>query len=158
MEAEEILDDLVASIDDLELGEAQQVGNAHFIPILTKKPKGERGYITVPEAIEEGVLEVRDSGRIDRVIAINRGDKPILIIAGMDLHAEGTQSRVILGSHLIPPKAKVELPCRCTHDVHLIRPLAPLMMEVGHCAVASPGVRRFALVGEQADQRGFGGK
>ena len=130
------------------------MGNAHFIPLLVKDVERPRDYITVNEAVEEGVLEIRDSGVIDRVIAINRGRKPILVVAGMDLHAEGTQSRIILGSHLIPPGAKVELPCRCTHDVHPIRAQAALMTDMEHYAVASPDVRRLALLGEQADQHG----
>jgi hypothetical protein len=143
---------LVEAIDDLELGDSQQVGNAHFIPILVKDIDRPRNYITAHEAIKAGVLELRDSGRIDALIAINKGDNPILFIAGMDVHAEGTQSRVIIGSHLVPPKAKVELPCRCTHDVHPISRGHGIMTDVEHYSVANPSVRALTLGTELGTQ------
>ncbi len=98
------------------------------------------------------MLELRDSGRIDALIAINKGDKPVLFIAGMDVHAEGTQSRVIVGSHLVPPKAKMELPCRCTHDIHPIRGGHGIMTDVAHCSIANPSVRALTLGTELAAQ------
>ena len=70
----------------------------------------------------------------------------------MDVHAEGTQSRIIIGSHLIPPKSQQILPCRCTHDVHPIHRYACLMTDVEHYSVASPGVRGLAISGEVAAQ------
>lgn len=93
-----------------------------------------------------------DSGRIDAVIAINRATQPILFIAGMDVHAKGTQSRIIIGSHLVPPQMKVELPCRCTHDVHPIHKYQALMVDVEHYSVASPGVRGLSIAKSEAGQ------
>lgn len=98
------------------------------------------------------MLELQDSGRIDALIVINKGDKPVLFIAGMDVHAEGTQSRVIVGSHLVPPKAKVELPCRCTHDIHPIHRGHGIMTDVEHYSIASPSVRALTLGSDLASQ------
>ncbi len=63
----------------------------------------------------------------------------------MDVHAEGTQSRVVVGSHLVPPQSKTEIPCRCTHDVHPIRGYRAIMTDVDHYSVASPKVRAHTL-------------
>ncbi len=93
-----------------------------------------------------------DSGRIDAVIVINRATLPVLFIAGMDVHATGTQSRIIIGSHLVPPQTKVELPCRCTHDVHPIHKYQYLMTDVEHYSVASPGVRGLSIAQSEAGQ------
>ncbi len=128
------------------------MGNAHYIPILTEKEDNPREYITVHEALEQGLVNLQDSGRIDAVWATNNAAKSVLFIAGMDVHAQGTQSRIIIGSHLVPPKTKVELPCRCTHDVHPIRQYQCLMTDVEHYIVASPGVRGSSIAGEVAAQ------
>ncbi|MFX1475544.1 MAG: ARPP-1 family domain-containing protein [Promethearchaeota archaeon] len=151
-ESKEAVDELLEAIDELELGETEQIGHAHFIPILDKDPERERSYITVNEALKAGVLELRDSGSIDTLIAVNRGDMPILFIAGMNVHAEGTQSRVVVGSHLVPAKSKTEIPCRCTHDVHPISAGHGIMTDVAHYGVASPKVRAHTLGRATADQ------
>ncbi|MHA2406045.1 MAG: ARPP-1 family domain-containing protein [Candidatus Hermodarchaeia archaeon] len=132
-------------MDAYELGDAIPLGNAHYVPILHQDTDEPRDYITAHEALEQGLLELQDSGDIDAVIVFNQAPKPVLIIAGMDVHAEGTQSRIIIGSHLVPPKKKVELPCRCTHDVHPIRKYQCLMTDVEHYSVASPGVRGLSI-------------
>ncbi len=93
-----------------------------------------------------------DSGRIDAVLVINRATLPVLFITGMDVHAKGTQSRIIIGSHFVPPQTKVELPCRCTHDVHPIRKYQYLMTDVEHYSVASPGVRGLSIAQSEAGQ------
>jgi hypothetical protein len=151
-ESKEAVDELLEAIDELELGETEQVGNAHFIPILDKDPERERSYITVNEALKAGVLELRDSGNIDSLIAVNKGDMPVLFIAGMNVHAEGTQSRVVVGSHLVPAKSKMEIPCRCTHDVHPIRAGHGIMTGVEDYGIASPKVRAHTLGVSTADQ------
>ncbi len=151
-ESKEAVEELLEAIDELELGDTQQVGNAHFIPILDKDPERERSYITVNEALKAGVLELRDSGSIDSLIAVNRGDMPVLFIAGMNVHAEGTQSRVVVGSHLVPAKSKMEIPCRCTHDVHPISAGHGIMTDVEHYGIASPKVRAHTLGARTADQ------
>jgi hypothetical protein len=111
-----------------------------------------RDYITAHEALKQGQLEIHDSGRIDAVLAISKASKPVLFIAGMDVHAEGSQSRILIGSHLIPPKANVELPCRCTHDRHPIRRYCCLMTDVEHYSVAPPGVRGLSIASGVAAQ------
>ncbi len=128
------------------------MGNAHYVPILTEREDFPREYITVHEALEQGLVELQDSGRIDAAWVTNNARKSVLFIAGMDVHAQGTQSRIIIGSHLVPPKTKVELPCRCTHDVHPIRQYQCLMTDVEHYMVASPGVRGASIAGEVAAQ------
>jgi hypothetical protein len=134
------------------LGDTILLGNAHFVPILCTDDERAREYITAHEALEQGLLELRDSGQIDAVFVINRAPKPVLFIAGMDVHCKGSQSRILIGSHLIPPKAKMELPCRCTHDVHPIRRYQCLMTDVEHYSVASPGVRGLSIASGVAAQ------
>jgi hypothetical protein len=140
------------ALDALELADAHQVGNAHFIPILHHEEGASREYITAHEALKKGLLDLRDSGDINAVIVFNKAKLPVLFIAGMDVHAEGSQSRIIIGSHLVPPKTQVELPCRCTHDVHPIRRYHCMMTDVEHYSVAAPGVRGSSLAKNVAGQ------
>lgn len=151
-ETQETLSHLIDAIESLEIADSVPIGNAHFIPILQKDPEQPRDYITAHEALEQGLLELRDSGRIEAVVVINKATVPVLFIAGMDIHGGGTQSRIIVGSHLVPPKAEIELPCRCTHDVHPIRRYHSMMTDVEHYSVASPGVRGPSLARSAAGQ------
>ena len=146
------MNDLMDALDGLELVEAHQVGNAHFIPILLSEQKHTRKYITAHEALTKGLLDLRDSGDINTLIVFNKAKLPVLFIAGMDVHAEGTQSRIIIGSHLVSPMAQAELPCRCTHDIHPIRQYHSMMTDVEHYSVAAPGVRGAALAKSVAAQ------
>lgn len=148
----EAIEELITLVTELELGKHQQIGNAHFIPLIDNTPKQKRDYITVHEALEKGTLDLRDSGRIDALIVKNRGDKAILFVAGMDVHAQGTQSRIIIGSHLVPPKTEAEIPCRCTHDIHPIRKYQAIMTDVEHYTIGSPKVRFASLTPAQARQ------
>ncbi|MFX0169676.1 MAG: ARPP-1 family domain-containing protein [Candidatus Hodarchaeota archaeon] len=144
--------DLIKALDALELGGAHQIGNAHFIPILCPSQAVPRDYLTAHEALQKGLLDLRDSGDINAVLVFNRAKLPVLFIAGMDVHAEGTQSRIIIGSHLVPPKIQIELPCRCTHDIHPIREYQCLMTDVEHYSVAAPGVRGVSITQSVAGQ------
>ena len=92
-ETEHQLSELIESLDACELGDSIPLGNAYYIPILHHEEVTPREYITAHEALERGLLELKDSGNIDAVIVINKAPQPVLIIAGMDVHAEGTQSR-----------------------------------------------------------------
>lgn len=139
-------------MDALELAEAHQIGNAHFIPILLREKEDTRNYITAHEAIKKGLLDLLDSGDINAVIVFNKANLPVLFIAGMDVHAEGTQSRIIIESHLVPPKTQMKLPCRCTHDIHPIRQYHCMMTDVEHYKVAAPGVRGASLIMSAAGQ------
>lgn len=144
--------DLMDALDTLELADPQEVGNAYFIPILLREPETSRGYITAHEALEKGLLDIRDSGEITSLIVFNKAKLPVLFIAGMDVHAEGSQSRIIVGSHLVPPKTQMELPCRCTHDIHPIRKYHSMMTDVEHYSIAAPSVRGASLAKSVAGQ------
>ena len=146
------MNDLLDALDGLELADAHQVGNAYFIPILLREQEDARDYITAHEAIKKGLLDIQDSGDINTVIVFNRANLPVLFIAGMDVHGEGTQSRIIVESHLVPPKTQIKLPCRCTHDIHPIRRYQCMMTDVEHYRVAAPGVRGASLVRSAAGQ------
>jgi len=90
------------------------------VPILAKEhvSKTVRSYITLEEAKEKGI-EVKDTGKIDRVVIENSTGSPVFIRAGTILKSNTTQSRAVETSIIIlvkkeeNKKQKVEVPVRC---------------------------------------------
>jgi len=91
------------------------------VPILVKEhvSKTVRSYITLEEAKEKGI-EVKDTGKIDRVVIESSLDSPVFIRAGTILKSNTTQSRAVETSILIikkeeDKKHKMEVPVRCVY-------------------------------------------
>lgn len=57
-------------------------------------PHGNHDYVSIEAALAEGTLRISDSGRIDRLIVENNGDRPVLLQVG-DLLTGGKQDRVV---------------------------------------------------------------
>ena len=105
-----------------------------IVPILRIGEFGEREYITIEEAKNQGVT-FKDSGHIDKVIIESSLFEPVFIRSGTILKSQGTQSRAVESSiviipqeekdkHGIPPEiviTKREIPVRCIYASKGIR-------------------------------------
>jgi hypothetical protein len=83
-----------------------------IVPILKIGDAGEREYVTLEEAKNQGV-KFKDSGKIDKVIIESSLSIPIFIRSGTILKSQGTQSRAVESSVLIVPKEE-----KNSKDVH----------------------------------------
>lgn len=113
------------AIIGLIVGDAIEIGGAQIIPLYLPSEPEERDYVTIKEAIESGVVEIRDSGVIGSVIVNNTGDMNIFVAHGTVI-AGGTQPRTVVTNALISPNRTVELPTRCVHDIRAISPHAKM--------------------------------
>ena len=79
-------------------------------------------YLSTSEAIEAGVLEIRDAGdAVNLIIARNTGTKPVLIEEGEVLRAEGSQDRMVISSVILQPGEQTRIPVKCVHAPHGLR-------------------------------------
>lgn len=74
-----------------------------IVPILKIGYVGEREYLTLEEAKDQGIA-FKDSGHIGKVIIESSLFKPIFIRSGTVLKSQGTQSRAVESSVIIVPK------------------------------------------------------
>jgi hypothetical protein len=72
-------------------------------------------YLTLPEALAEGVLrvtEVSHGGSVPELHVINRSDRPVFILDGEEL-VGAKQNRVVNLSILVPSKTELNIPVSC---------------------------------------------
>lgn len=62
--------------------------------------------LTLPEALEKGVVEVKETGSVNQLTVENRGDEEVFIQAG-DIVKGGRQDRVLSVSLTLPPRSGV---------------------------------------------------
>lgn len=103
-----------------------------IVPILKTGIIGERGYLTLEEAKDQGIT-FKDSGKIDRVIIESSLGKPVFIRSGTAFKSGGTQPRAVETSIVIIPEkepekespeivvTKIEVPVRCIYSSKPIR-------------------------------------
>lgn len=75
-------------------------------------------YLLASEAIDAGVLtvtEVSESGSVPELLAVNDGDRPILLIDGEELQG-AKQNRILNTSVLLPPNSKTRIPVSCVEE------------------------------------------
>ncbi len=72
-------------------------------------------YVTLPEALEEGLLqitEVNEAGNVPNLKVVNGGDHEVLLLAG-ELVIGAKQNRAINASMMVPAKSEVVVPVSC---------------------------------------------
>lgn len=159
---QEFLGDIVEGRHGFKLGEPWKYSEkalAVVVPIVrTNMADRERSYVTMYEVLKE--LGVRDTGRVGAVEMQNRTGKAVFVRAG-SIFEGPTQSRAAENSTVLQPGKegapnKTEIPVRCVHQTHGIRPgsdmkfgdIAPisvtmnLISNAGQCAVWN-AVRRY---------------
>jgi len=109
---DEIVLDCLAS---LELGELRVFENMGVIPLYSPM-RGGPLYLALKEALEEGILvvgEVEEGGSVPELKVENRGERPVLLLDGEELHG-AKQNRVLNTTILIPAKSELVIPVSCT--------------------------------------------
>ena len=96
--------------------------------------------LTLPEAIEKGVVEVKETGSVNQLTVENRGSEEVFIQAG-DIVKGGRQDRVLSVSLTLPPRSGV-------------LPIAAYCVEQGRwSARTGEDVHRFASAKEMLPSR-----
>lgn len=110
----------VVSMEGLEIGNPIILDEITFVPIIKHEiPREERSYLTLSEALEEGVCEIIDKGtEIAHIIFENEGELPILIEEGEIFHGQGTQDRICISTIMVEPESQMEIPVKCVHAPH----------------------------------------
>ena len=77
-------DSIPRFVEQLELGEPATYRNLTVVPVYFRnaKPTEEVSYLTLDQALEQGVLEIRekDGGDVPWVVVSNRSNKMIFIM------------------------------------------------------------------------------
>ncbi len=113
----------VASMEGFEIGDPLYVSEITFIPILQHEiPRAEREYLTLAEALEEGLCRITEKGtEVAHIIFENVSKSlPILIEEGDIFQGLGTQDRIAVGTIMVEPGAKVEISVKCVHAPHAL--------------------------------------
>lgn len=89
--------------------------NLTIFPLYLKEEKDVEEYLTLQEAFDLGLVEIREigaSGTVNSVEVENRGKRPIYILAGTVI-VGGKQDRVVTKDTIVPPctTIKVEVCC-----------------------------------------------
>ncbi|MDI6697570.1 MAG: hypothetical protein QME85_01360 [Candidatus Saccharicenans sp.] len=98
----------------MELGKPQIHEAMVLFPITSGLDQGP-DYITLSEALETGLFEVTEvgpGGAVPELKAINRGEKPVLLLDGEELWG-AKQNRVLNTTILVGPKTSVVIPVSC---------------------------------------------
>lgn len=99
-------------LEGLRLGEAAVHGGLAVVPLFSAL----RGpaYVTLSEALATGTFTVaeRDGGRVPELVAVNKGQKAVLVLDGEELIG-AKQNRVANTTVLISAGASVVLPVSC---------------------------------------------
>ncbi|NPV72455.1 MAG: hypothetical protein HPY89_01395 [Pelotomaculum sp.] len=101
----------------LRLGEPQACGNLTVFPLLGTKFR-EPGYLLLDEAMAQGqfeLQEVSEAGRVNEILAINKGGLPVLLIDG-EILAGAKQNRVVNASILVAARSELRIPVSCVEE------------------------------------------
>ncbi len=98
----------------MEICEPQTHEEMALFPLKSQLPESP-DYITLSEALEQGVFEVTEigpGGSVPELKAINRGEKPVLLLDGEELKG-AKQNRVLNTTILIAGKSTTTIPVSC---------------------------------------------
>ncbi len=111
----------VTNMEGVEIGEPIILDEISFVPLI-KHPalaKEERDYLTLSEALEEGVCKIFDKGtEVSHITFQNLSDLPILIEEGEIFKGAGTQDRICIATVKVDPGAQVDISVKCVHAPH----------------------------------------
>ncbi len=93
-----------------------------FVPFIKEgKPKEERDYLTLSEALDQEIAQIIEKGtEINHIIFVNKGDVPILIEEGEIFLGQGTQDRICVSTVMVQPDSTIEVPVKCVHAPHML--------------------------------------
>jgi hypothetical protein len=105
---------MCVEIPDVRVGEPQVCGGVTAFPLFAECSSS-LDYLLFDEATAAGTLAVRevpDDSRINRLLAENVGDRPVLFVEGEEVRG-GKQDRVLAVSVLAAGKSRTRLPVAC---------------------------------------------
>jgi hypothetical protein len=128
----------ITNMEGMEIGSPINLEEISFVPIINQQvPVEERDYLSLSEALEEGVCKIIDKGtEVAHIVFENLGDLPILIEEGEIFKGSGTQDRIAVGTVMIQPGEMIEIAVKCVHAPHHLSPGA----EFGYGGKASRGM------------------
>ena len=110
----------VLAAENMGLGEPVIMNEITFVPILKHEtPKSERDYLTLSEALEEGVCRIIDKGNeVAHIMFENLGKLSILVEEGEIFKGQGTQDRMSVGTVMVEPQSHLEIGVKCVNAPH----------------------------------------
>ncbi|TXL71770.1 hypothetical protein FHP25_28275 [Vineibacter terrae] len=109
--------DLASFLTTLSFGSAQICRNLTLLPILSSE-RGPSGLLTLDEALSRSlveVTEVSEEGDVPRLLFLNHGTDPVLLIDGEEL-VGARQNRILNLSVLAPGHQSLEIPVSCVEQ------------------------------------------
>ena len=104
-------------LNALRLGAPIVHGRLAMYPLLAEHDRAP-DYLTLDEAMDQGCCEVRElteGGHVNRLVLVNRADRPVLLLDG-ELLVGAKQNRVLNLTLLAPARADTELPVSCVEQ------------------------------------------
>lgn len=100
--------------------EATEVIGHRSLTLVPLRGKGRRqlDYVLAAEAISDGTLtvtEVDESGSVPELLAVNSGEKMILLLDGEEL-VGAKQNRILNTTVLLKPKSRTKIPVSCVEQ------------------------------------------
>lgn len=95
----------------LHVGQGTTRGPLTVFPVWTDAPSLGSAHLTGSQAPVD-VAERAGSPAVDQLVVTNRGDRPVLLLAG-ELLEGGMQHRALTATTLLPPQQPTVLPVRC---------------------------------------------
>ncbi|MBN2576635.1 MAG: hypothetical protein JXP73_18870 [Deltaproteobacteria bacterium] len=121
----------VPALASLELSGPYVFRNLAIFAVHDHKAAKHEDILTLQEALAQKVVTIKETGRVNQLVASNRGGKSVYLQAG-DIVKGGQQDRVLRHDTLLPPKSRGV-------------PLAAFCVEAGRWhGRANEPVRRFA--------------
>ena len=103
-----------STLSQLEIGSPQSYRGLSIFP-LTSSENGSTDYLLLSEALEAGLVSVRESshgGSVPDLVVENRADRPVLIVDGEELLG-AKQNRVANLTLLVPATKSTTIPVSC---------------------------------------------
>jgi len=113
--------EVTSALAGLEIGPPSSYRALTLYPLLSPREPRDPEFVPLPGALEDGRIELADSGSPFEVRATNSGDRPVLLLEG-EILAGGKYARIVAESSVIPPgKKAVAIPVYCVEPSGLRR-------------------------------------
>jgi len=112
-----MLHNIALYLKGLELGQEARFQNMTVFPLLTENGSGTR-YLSLDEALDLKLIkvtEVSESGDVPNLLVTNKGEIPILILAGEEL-VGAKQNRLVNATFLVAGLSELTVPVSCVEQ------------------------------------------
>ena len=108
---------LFRELESLRIIQQQASGPLTIFPI-TADWSHTKDYLTLDEALEENLLEIREldrEGSVPELLAVTKSDIPVILFAGQELIG-AKQNRMLNTTVLLPPNSKTVIDVSCVEQ------------------------------------------